>query len=88
MSFSLSRASLARVAAILISPTFMPLGGCAHTPRVADAPSPERVAVGESRRPKFSRSRDNPHSDRRLPDAYHQRPWCVMASRSTSLTTK
>ncbi len=45
MSLSLSRISLARVAAILTWPTFMALGACAHTPHVAATPLPERVNV-------------------------------------------
>ncbi len=46
MSFSLSRVALARIVGILTWPAFVALGGCAHTPGVADAPSPERVNVG------------------------------------------
>lgn len=46
MSLSLSRVSLARIAGILSWPVFMALGACAHTPSVADAPSPKRVNVG------------------------------------------
>jgi TonB-dependent SusC/RagA subfamily outer membrane receptor len=45
MSLSQSRALLARVAGILTWPAFMALGACVHTPRVADAPPPERVNV-------------------------------------------
>ena len=45
MSLSLSRVLLARVASFLAWPAFMAIGACAHTPRVADAPSPKTVNI-------------------------------------------